>query len=334
MPASWMLKTYGDPLTAVRGFLVALWKQANQFPTTDLAGMLVPYFQPRADGLLPVLAEEPEELAEVNPFAPLVIMNVAKRVAQISRGRPFERFAVVVRPCEGRALAAIEKRQPFGLSRWLIIGVDCFASFPYEDFSWRLEKAGSIDNLTQQTLRFARQGEIAPYRFRRACQMCHSAGWQGADLTIGLLGLPIYDYILIAAKGAETAKKYHLSQVTDGLAPPGSLALRQQVLLAKDQRHLSIQQRMLNGLEDEHPDQAEALVAMLQRCAPCRSCLHACPLYNSELENLQAGSDAQIEAINYWLSFCVACGICEEACLQRLPLTAILLRIGQMALVN
>jgi NAD-dependent dihydropyrimidine dehydrogenase PreA subunit len=318
----------------VRGFLIALWKQADQLPPVELAGMLVPYFQPRVDGLLPVLAEESEELVEVNPFAPLVIMNVAKRVVQISRGRPFARFAVVVRPCEGRTLAAIEKRQSFGLSRWLIIGVDCFASFPYEDFSWRLEKAGSIDNLTRETLKFARQGEIAPYRFRQACQMCHSAGWQGADLTIGLLGLPIQDYILITAKDTETARKYHLNQVTDGLAPPGSLTLRQQVLLAKDQRHLSIQQRMLDGLEDGHPDQAAALIAMLQRCTPCRSCLHACPLYNSELENLQAGSEVQINAINCWLSNCVACGICEEACLQRIPLTAILLRIGQMALVN
>jgi len=48
--------------------------------------------------------------------------------------------------------------------------------------------------------------------------MCHSAGWQGADLTIGLLGLPINDYILITAKDAETARKCHLNQVTDGLA--------------------------------------------------------------------------------------------------------------------
>jgi len=319
---------------AVRGFLVSLWEHAEQFPTTNLAGMLVPYFQPKVDGLLPILAEDPDELAEVNPFAPLVIMNVAKRVAQISRGRPFEKFAVVVRPCEGRALAAIEKRQSFGLSRWLIIGVDCFASFPYEDFSWQLEKAGSINNLTQETLKFARQGEIAPYRFRRACQMCHSAGWQGADLTIGLLGLPINDYILISAKDIETGRKYHLNLVTDGLAPPGSLALREQVLKAKDQRHLSIQQRMLGDLHEHHPDQVEELIAMLRRCAPCRSCLHACPLYNGEFENFQAGSQAQIVAINYWLSFCVACGICEEACLQHLPLTAILSRIGQMALVN
>lgn len=334
MPASWMLKTNGDPLMAVRGFLISLWEHAEQFPTADLAGMLVPYFQPRVDGLLPLLAEDPVELAEVNPFAPLVIMNVAKRVAQISRGRPFDRFAVIVRPCEGRALAAIEKRQPFGLSRWLIIGVDCFASFPYEDFSWRLEKAGSIDSLTQETIRFARQGEIAPYRFRQACQMCHSAGWQGADLTIGLLGLPINEYILITAKDAETARKYHLNQVTDGLAPPGSLALREQVLTAKDQRHLFIQPRMHGDLSDQYPDQAEDLVAMLQRCAPCRSCLHACPLYNGEFENLQVGSQAQIDAINCWLSFCVACGICEEACLQKLPLTAILSRIGQLALVN
>ena len=333
MPASWMLKTNGDPLMAVRGFLVSLWEHAEQSPATDLAGMLVPVFQPQADGLLPVLAEDPDELAEVNPFAPLVIMNVAKRVAQISRGRPFDRFAVIVRPCEGRALAAIEKRQPFELSRWLIIGVDCFSSFPYEDFSWRLEKAGSINTLTQETFRFARQGEIAPYRFRRACQMCHSAGWQGADLTIGLLGLPINDYILITAKDAETARKCHLNQVTDGLAPPGSLALRKQVLMAKDQRHLSIEQRMIGNLGELHPDQAEELVAMLQRCAPCRCCLHACPLYNGEFENLPVGSQAQIEAINYWLSFCVACGICEEACLQHLPLTAILSHIGQAAFV-
>jgi Pyruvate/2-oxoacid:ferredoxin oxidoreductase delta subunit len=164
--------------------------------------------------------------------------------------------------------------------------------------------------------------------------MCHSAGWQGADLSIGLLGLPINDYILITAKDAETARKYHFNQITAGLAPPGSLALRQQVLMAKDRRHLSIEQRMISELSDQHPHQADELVVMLRRCAPCRRCLLACPLYNGECENFQIGSRAQIEAINYWLSCCVTCGICEEACLQHLPLTAIMSSIGQMALVN
>jgi len=115
MPASWMLKTNGDPLMAVRGFLISLWEHAEQFPTTDLAGMLVPYFEPKADGLLPVLAEDPNELADANPFAPLVIMNVAKRVAQISRGRPFDRFAVIVRPAKAAPWRRSRNASPLDL---------------------------------------------------------------------------------------------------------------------------------------------------------------------------------------------------------------------------
>jgi len=90
---------------------------------------------------------------------------------------------------------------------------------------------------------------------------------------------------------------------------------------------------MIGNLGELHPDQAEELVAMLQRCALA---VVVCTPALSITASLKISGwiPAQIEAINYWLSFCVACGICEEACLQHLPLTAIFSHIGQAALVT
>jgi len=143
-----------------------LWQE------TGLEGMLLPRYQAETGGLVPYLAQESDDLATAYPFAPLVKVNAARQVARLAREQPTARFAAILRPCETRALSAIEKRSPSGVEYWLIVGTDCLASFPAEDFAWRLEKAGGVDGLTREALKFARQGGIAPYRYRLACQMC------------------------------------------------------------------------------------------------------------------------------------------------------------------
>jgi len=326
MTTTWMIKTNGDPLGAVRGFLGRLWQE------TGLEGMLLPRHQAETGGLVPYLAQESADLATANPFAPLVSVNAARQVAQLAREQPTARFAAVLRPCETRALCANEKRSPSGVERWLIVGTDCLASFPAGDFAWRLEKAGGVDGLTREALKFARQGGIAPYRYRLACQMCANPMCQGMDLAIELLGLPVNEVLLVTAKDEATATSLHLSQITDGPASPAWVAQRAHTLDAIRKRHTSTHARMVKDLAGDLPTTVSEFVQMLAECFPCQSCLEACPIYSGELAPRRFSGSIQIDDIARWLENCVECGMCDEACPKKLPITAIVSRLTQEAI--
>lgn len=325
MTTTWLIKTNGDPLGAVRGFLGRLWQE------TGLEGMLLPCYQTETGEVVPYLARESADLATAYPFAPLVKVNAARQVTQLAREQPTARFAAVLRPCETRALCTLEKRSPSGAERWLIVGTDCLASFPGEDFAWRLEKAGGIDGLTQEALKFARQGGIAPYRYRSACQMCATPMCQDVDLAIELLGLPVNEVFLVAAKDEDSATSLRLTEITDGPASPTTVAQRAYTLDAIRKRHAATHTRLVTELVEDLPTTVSEFVQMLANCFPCQSCLDVCPLYSGELAARRNGGSIQIDDVVRWLANCVECGMCDEACPKSLPITAIVSRFTQEA---
>jgi formate dehydrogenase subunit beta len=326
MTTTWMIKTNSDPLGAARGFLDRMWQE------TGLEGMLLPRYQAETGGVVPSLVQEPADLATAYPFAPLVAVNAARQVAQLAREQPASRFAAVLRPCEARALRAIEKRSPSGVECWLIVGTDCLASFPAEDYAWRLERAGGVDGLTREALKFARQGGIAPYRYRLACQMCADPACQGVDLAIELLGLPVNQLLLVNAKNESTATRLHLSEITDGPAKPAWVAQRAHTLDGIRKRHASTHDRLVKELAGGLPTTVGEFVQMLAECLPCQSCLEACPIYSGELASHRFDGSIQADDIVRWLADCVECGLCDEACPKNLPITAIVSRLTQEAI--
>ena len=318
----WVIQTQADPLGAIRRFLQDLWQQ------TKLEGLLAPVYQGES-GVIPQLVEKPEHIPEIDPCVPLMPVNAARLVASQARRHPGVRFGAVLRSCEGRALSEIARREALDLSSWLIIGVDCLASFPAEDFDWRLQKAGSIEQLSRENLSHARQGGIALHRFRNACQMCTHPEATKADLSLCLLGLPVKEIILVKAKDAQTASQVGLSQITAGLADPALVAQHEHMLETIHERRTHTLERMISELGTSLPDDVDSLIVHLTNCAPCRECLDACPIYASEVAQLGVEQPLTREATMRWLVSCVSCGMCEQSCPNHLPLTAIVRRIKE-----
>ena len=323
MGTKWILNTNGDPLATIRRFLHAIWQQDR------LEGMLLPLYRVGKIGIEPCLVEKPAQLAAADPFIPFVTVNTAKLVAQLTRERPKAHLAGILRSCEVRALAEKVTQGSLELGNWLLIGVDCLASFPAEDFEWRLQKSGTPERLTREALKFARQGGIAPYRFRQACQMCISPSCEDVDLRIDLIGLPVKTSVIVSAKNEAINDRLRLYQITDGLAPMYLVAQHARVLDVLIERRARCRERKIRALEDELPSEADGLRALLANCAPCQKCLEACPIYAGELTVPSNGSTGSIDEVNRWLAACVACGMCEQACPKRLPLTAVHCRIGR-----
>ena len=323
MCTSWVLNTNGDPLSIVRDFLSDLW------PYAGIEAMLVPGFQPEEKVITLQLMENPLQLGQAHPLIPFVPLNAAKKVFELSQAHPQARFAAVLRSCEARALRKMHTRYPNRFENWFIIGIDCLNSFPIEDLEWRLDKAGGADGLQRDNLRFARLGGIAPYRYRRSCQMCVDPSAQQANLYISLLGLPVRQFILVKVEDVAIADAMHLDQITDGPATISQIVQHENLLHILGYRRDRCRERMVSGLADDLPRDAIGFVNLIEKCAPCQKCLEACPLYSGELEGISDYNLSMNGEIRNWLAACISCGMCEQACPNQLPLTAIHLRILQ-----
>jgi formate dehydrogenase subunit beta len=322
MKTSWILETDGNPLAAVRQFLLELW------PYASLSGMLIPFYQANGTQVTPTFITDPGQLMQSDPFAPVVATNSAKLMPPAAESQPSGMLGAVLRSCEARAFDRMTERKKNVPNRWLVIGVDCLSSFSVADFAWRVDKAGSVERLTREALRFARLGGIAPYRYRHACQMCATPAVQEADLTVELLGLPVKQMVLITAKNREIAKKLRLHELTDGIAPASLVARREATLSVLAGRRRRALDRLVQALAVDAPTEVDAFLEHIANCAPCRECLQACPLYTGDFS--PGGNDRAetTQAAGRWLAACVACGVCEDACPKHLPLMAIINRIN------
>ena len=323
MNATYILETKERPVEALKKFLAALWAE------TELQGMLVPTHRPGTMSLQSRLLRAPEELAELEPFAPFVPVSAARAVVKIAAENPDGRFGAVVRPCEARALFYNARLGFKNRELWLLVGIDCLASYPIQDLEWRAERIGSLERLSLESLRFARLGGIAPYRYRPACQMCLPTAPKHVDLNISIIGLPVNRLVLVEVRRKEVADHLRIARFTAGKAPEGLLTQREAALSRLESRHNSTRTRLIDALPAGLPGSPEDLVAYLRDCAPCRSCLEACPIYAGELGNHGNGKYQTSAETRRWLAECVLCGQCEQACPRQVALTAIHARLSQ-----
>ncbi|MFN2215751.1 MAG: hypothetical protein ACK2TS_02310, partial [Anaerolineales bacterium] len=87
----WTLKTKGDPLGTVNSFFRTIWNAIG------LQGLILPSM--RKNELMVI--DNVSDLQEVNPFQPLMIMNIAGLVPKFLENNPDGYYGILLRPCEG-----------------------------------------------------------------------------------------------------------------------------------------------------------------------------------------------------------------------------------------
>ncbi len=313
----WILETHGDPLGSVNKFVNTLWYNGN------LEGMLVSKNSLDEEGAGMRLLEDPKQFEQVNPFKPLMTFNAAKFVPDSLKEKTKARLGVVLRPCEMRALSEMVKHAPVNIDQLLTICIDCLGTYPADDVHWRTERRGSIEGLSYEALQFARQGGIVAYRYRSACQMCSSPDAREADINIYVIGLPVRQYLLIQTKEEETAERYQFTKMTSGKADESMLSQRQKVIWKLAERHQRTRTRVVDGLADLIPSDIDALLAQLGQCGTCQACLEACPICSVDFPKKGGDGLYLRQDVVRWLVSCAGCGMCEQACVNHLPLSAI-----------
>jgi formate dehydrogenase subunit beta len=318
MNTKWLVDTNGDPLGTIQNIFAEAWEKF------ELDSMLVP-----ANGKgTPHLLYDANELDHINPFKPLMTFNAAKFLPQFLNEHPEDRVGAVLRPCEVRALEGRAKREAFPSDHILTICVDCLGTYSPEDYQWRAERKGSREHLDGEELLFARQGGIAAYRFRSACQTCQTPIGEGGDINIGVIGLPVRQKILVDIRNPAIAETLGTRKSTSP-DEHSYYEQRQYVTARLLQRGTQTRQRLIDNLESILPGDLEALIDQFDNCGECRSCFEVCPLCAADYPAKDDSGLYDREQVMQWMISCAGCGMCEQVCPNHLPLVTIFTNIRQ-----
>lgn len=333
----------GDVLGALRGFLGALLENGI------VDALLVPLEIGQGRSLAQTLVQDPAYLSGANPFSPVMPINSATLVSQLTGDKPHQKVGVVLRSCEIRALIELVKLQQANLDNLTIIGADCLGTYEVDDYARLIgEMEGPAEEKGSRVIAELREqisvGQVANLSYgplRTACQICEFPTPVGADITLGLIG--VEDGILVTLD-SEMATRLGLAE---GEAPQREDAVAKLVearTAARDQAFAEFREagKSIADFADQ-----------FATCIRCYTCSVACPIcfckecvfrtetFEPESERYFQGMQRkgalrmpsetllyQLTRLNHMVASCVGCGMCESACPNNLPLTVIFRSVG------
>ena len=85
-------------------------------------------------GIMQTLISDHNMLDSIDPFAPIVPVNSAKLVSDLTNVPSGRKLAVVLRSCEVRALLELVKLKQANLDNLILVGIDCLGRYENKDF--------------------------------------------------------------------------------------------------------------------------------------------------------------------------------------------------------
>ncbi len=250
-------------------------------------------------------------------------------------------IAVVLRPCEIRALVELVKLKQAELEPFLVIGVDCYGTYSIQDYAAKVDQASGDSSVTADFLKKAASGNL-PEELRGACRFCQFPTPTYSDVVIRLVGEDISKQINV---GAETEKgKELLSALGLEDSPPNEQRKDAVEKIKEDRKKLAAE------------DEIDFLEIISSLCINCRNCREVCPIcyckqcvfdgevFKYPLEKYLNWSGKKgvlplppdkllfhLTRMSHVATSCAACGQCEAACPSGIPLGRIYQKISAAA---
>jgi formate dehydrogenase subunit beta len=307
--------------------------------------LLVPMRLP-SGSIAPMLVSDPEAMEKADPLAPVLPINAARAVANLTVTDHREKLGVVLRACEIRALVELVKfQQAQAGDELLIVGIDCLGTYSVTDYQAVEDKV----QLAAELAAGATTGELDPHAgmaFREACQMCEQPLPDGdhVDLTIGLVGVePGQLYLKASDRLAEALG------LESSAAPAGRQEAVEKLVAARvqarDTAFVAFRDRVnsMGGLLEE-----------FSTCIRCHNCMINCPIcyckecifrtatfeHESQLYYQWAARKGEVRMmpdtllfhltrLNHMVSSCVGCGLCTEVCPVDIPVGTVFRAVGE-----
>lgn len=331
-----------DVLSAIRTSL----KRLLEAGVVD--AVLTPMETP-AGTITPALVADPTLLDAANPLAPVMGLNAARQVGYLSIRQPRGRIAVVLRPCELRALVELVKLQQASLDDLVTIAIDCTGTYDVPTYLAKRSGQGlAINGLWRPLYESLITNSQSPIPdLRDACQMCEKPYAEGATITLELFGADLAVGIPVSLPD-EIGEKLGLADLTPDPSPERRAESVEKIVAARtsvrDARFAEIRQRLEN----------EGIEGVFAACVRCHNCMTVCPicycktcLFRSatfDHEPMQYLNWARrkgatrlpadtmlfhLTRLNHMALSCIGCGMCTSNCPAGLPVSLVFRAIGQ-----
>jgi formate dehydrogenase subunit beta len=302
----------GDPVQTIREILRIPLENGH------LDAFFLPVWTEGAQSPSPSVITSPKEFRNADPFAPVMLCNSGAVAFQEVVQNPNRRIGIVLRPCELRTFLFLRSESGINTRNPVLISMDCMATFPVEDFGWRLDKAQERDRLSKTALHFAAQGGLLPSRYRDSCQLCDKPFPENADLLLELFGIETSEHIGIRSDEDDILNELGMETIVAKSISTEMIERRQRTLdrllewrrqsQAYASAHLTQEQKSFDGL-----------IQHLRRCTSCQNTIaQHCPTF--ELEWVTGSEIVQAEILENWLGYCGGCGMCEHECPEDFPI--------------
>lgn len=313
MSESLRLKVTDSPDAALKDFLKALLEKGA------VKGVLCA--RPTGSGSVTyALAASGEEIDKSSPLAACMPVNAATIVSDMTKVEPFtEPVAAVLRPCESRALVELVKLKQASLENLLIIGLDCYGTYPMTEFK-QLEAGTAVL-------------EDGVEKIRQACKVCEYPVAPFADIEIGLIGTDPKSEILLLGKTVSGKEALGKAGVGEEAAVNRDEAV--EALKAKRSQELDMfmqeTRKTVSGWD--------SLLGRFADCIGCHNCMTLCPVcycrqcfFDSDTLEIEGrrhlGAATRhgaarmpadtmlfhLTRMNHMGLSCVGCGLCSDAC--------------------
>jgi len=330
----------GKVRQAINGFLKDL------FAKNVVEAMLVPLAHPAGTNVVQALISDPSSVDRADVFAPVMPVNSAKILQAMTRLTPSDRkIAVVIRPCEMRAVVELIKLKQIQPANLLFISIDCPGAYSVKNYPKFVAEKKTSDDFVKAGFKWSEDAML-----RAGCQICEYPYPLTVDITIGMIGLELGKLLVQAetAQGEAALKTLGFAIETDSEA-----AQKRQAAIAKLATEVKERRKKFFAKVREEIGGIDKLTQVFAACIKCQNCRAACPVCycrecvfispTFELEadkylrqaekkgSIRMPADTllfHLTRMNHMGNSCVGCGACEEACPNDIPLLKIFQLIG------
>ena len=292
--------------------------------------VLVPMAQPKK-GIRLSLLTSPEYTGRVDPFAPIAAVSGAKIASSLTARPSGRRLAMVLRPCEIRAVVELAKLKQVTLDDVLLMGVDCLGRYENTDFAKFQEQGGTSESFLTNAL--AGKTAASDFDIVGACKICEFPAAGNVDLRLAAIGAGSGTVFIeaVTSKGKQALEK-------SGLQPGAAPAGRDEAVKKLTAARTEARDKKFSELRKE-VNSFEALASKLSACINCYNCRVACPVcyckecvfitdtfrHTGEQFMMWADQNGMLKLpndtlfyhltrMNHMSLFCVGCGQCTSAC--------------------
>ncbi len=322
---------------------------------SDLVGsLLVPKKTTGGDNYVHALIKNPALLADTDIGAPVMPVQAARIISNLTFRDPGEKIGVVVKPCEARALVELAKFKQITREALVIIVVDCLGTYEPKAFS-ALVKSGKSPalDLRKQAVTGACNADDSA-AFRSACEICEYPALDTSvvDIVVGLWGVDTEKQLYIEAND-ELADVMNEKNILEFNGQDNS---KRQEIIASVKAERSNSCTQVLGDFSSKVNSIKGIQELLSTCMRCHNCMINCPIcYCRECvfrsptfehtpdQYLSWANDKgairmpantvmfHLTRLNHMVISCIGCGMCDTACPNDISVMSLFRTVGNNA---